>query len=969
MIRFTLIFSSLWLALFSAPLSHAAEGSTDEARFLSNTHQLIFEGRRSGEGYFSEDGRALIFQSERDPANPYYQIFTLDLETGDTHRVSPGTGKTTCAFFRPGSDEVLFASTHLDPQAITKQHDELEFRVAGKSRRYAWDYDDQMDIFSARRDGSHLKRLTNTLGYDAEAAYSPDGKKIVFTSLRDAYPLSKLTPEQRKKFEIDPAYFGEIYIMNADGSNPQRLTSNQGYDGGPFFSPDGERIVWRHFSSDTVADIYTMKTDGTDIRRITDFGVMSWSPYYHPSGRYFIFASNKLGFSNFELYITDVEGKHEPVRVTFTDGFDSLPVFSPDGNKLSWTSSRTADGKAQIFIADWNHAAALAALDQSPLRVTALSGVSQPAVAPSAITGDRLHSHVATLADDKTEGRMTGSPGSALAAQYIVDQLKAAGLQPLPGQNSLLQPFEFSAGVRLVPDKNSLSLNTGGKAQSFRIDQDFRPLSFSATGQVEGEVVFAGYGLTVPGKSGEGYDSYAGLDVKDKIVLVLRYVPENVSPQRRLELNRYAGLRYKALIARNHGARALLVVTGPNSPNPGELAPLTFDSSLSGSGIVAASISANAVDALLARSGTDLKTLQSALDDENHNTKDVRFVLPQTKVALTTTLEQIKKTDNNVIAWLPPATGNAREYVMLGAHYDHLGHGETGGFGIKGEEHMIHSGADDNASGVATVLEIAASLAAERRAKPEAFTHGVVFMLWSGEELGLIGSSYYAEHPLLPLTDALAYLNFDMVGRLRENKLTLQGIGSSSVWRKLIEKRNVAGAFNLSLQDDPYLPTDSTAFYPKNVPVLAFFTGGHENYHRPSDKPDTLNYEGMARVATFARGLTLDLIQAPQRPDYLKVEKASGGGREALRVYLGTIPDYTAEVQGMKLTGARGGSPADKAGIKAGDVIVEFAGQKITNIYDYTYALDAVKIGVPIKVVVMRDGQRIDLTVTPEARK
>jgi hypothetical protein len=211
-----------------------------------------------------------------------------------------------------------------------------------------------------------------------------------------------------------------------------------------------------------------------------------------------------------------------------------------------------------------------------------------------------------------------------------------------------------------------------------------------------------------------------------------------------------------------------------------------------------------------------------------------------------------------------------------------------------------------------------------------------------------------------------------MVGRLRENNLLLQGLGSSSIWRKLLEKHNVAAGFNLTLQDDPYLPTDVTAFYPKGVPVLAFFTGSHEDYNRPSDDAETLNYDGMERVAKFARSIILDLVKNPERPDYLKVERAKPqpGDRETLRAYLGTIPDYAGQTsEGVKLSGVREGGPADKGGLQGGDVIVEFGGQKITNIYDYTFALDAVKIGVPVTIVVLRDGERVTLTVIPEARK
>lgn len=975
-----------WLACLSllvvvAPrLVGAEEPAAAEARLLGQIRQLTFEGRRSGEGYFSPDGKALVFQSEREAGNPFYQIYLLDLESGDTNRVSPGAGKTTCAFIRPGADEVLFASTHHDPEAAAKQKSELEMRASGKERRYSWDYDETMDIFAARRDGTGLRRLTSSRGYDAEGAYSPDGKLIVFCSLRSAFEQGALSAEDQKRLELDPAWFGEIYVMNADGTNQRRLTNTPGYDGGPFFSPDGERIIWRRFDdTGAVADVFTMKVDGSDVRRLTQFGSMSWAPYFHPSGAYAIFASNKLGFGNFELYLVDSAGQREPVRVTHTDGFDGLPVFSPDGKKLCWTSNRTADKASQLFLANWDHAAALAALQAAPAATAPSKVTASPTTSAgrltAAIAADDLQAHVTHLASDALEGRLVGSEGSRLAADYIAARLNDAGLTPMGENGSFFQSFEFNSGVRMVAGANRLRLIAGAGAapQEFAPDEDFRPLSFSDNGDLEGEVVFAGYGLTVPGKLGEGYDSYAGLDVKDKIVLVLRYVPESVEPKRRAELNRYAGLRYKAMIARSHGAKALLVVTGPNSPNAGELVALTMDSILAGSNIVAASISGRVADALLAASGKNLKTLQSDLDQENPHAADVRFAVPNVRVELTSRVERIKKTDRNVVAVIPPANGGASptEYVMLGAHYDHLGRGETGGFGIKGEENQIHNGADDNASGVAAMLELAAALAQDRRERPADFSRGVIFSFWSGEELGLVGSTHFAEKPLTPLPGVSAYLNFDMVGRLRENKLTLQGVGSSSAWKKLIERRNVAAGFNLTLQDDPYLPTDTTPFYPKGIPVLAFFTGSHENYHRPADDTDTLNYEGLERIGRFARQLTLDLAKAGPRIDYAKVERTAGnaGSRDTVRAYLGTIPDYASDIAGVKLTGARGGSPADKAGLKAGDIIVEFAGQKIANIYDYTYALDAVKIGEPVKVAVMRDGSRLEVSIVPEARR
>jgi len=966
------------MAIASAP-AFAADDSAPEKSFLSNTRQLVFEGKRSGEGYFSPDGKKLIFQSEREPANPFYQQYILDLETGETTRVSPGTGKTTCGFFQPGTNRVLFASTHADPEAAAKQKAELEFRASGKQRRYAWDYDTTFDIFSAKQDGSDLVNLTHSPGYDAEGAYSPDGKQIVFCSLRAAFPLEKLPKEQRDRYDKDASWFGDIHIMNADGTNVRRLTTEPGYDGGPFFSPDGSRIVWRHFDeSGLIADVWTMKLDGSDKRRVTDFKSMSWAPFFHPSGDYFIFTSNKLGFENFELFLVDATGEHEPVRVTFTPGFDGLPVFSPDGKKLCWTSGRTSDGKSQLFLADWNDSAARAALQAAPKQGESVAASPSPAAgvidpgdsAYSAdIRADDLRKEIEWLADEKREGRMTGSPGAQATAKWLADYFRDNGLESFAENYAL--PFQFNAGERVLAEKTRLEISAGdAKAPAIaKLDADFRPLAFSENGEANSDVVFAGYGLVVPGEGASRYDSYDGLDVKDKIVLIFRYVPEGVDPARRAQLNRYSGLRYKTMLARERGAKGVLVVTGPNSPNAGELLSLKNDGTNAGSGIVAASISGQIADSLLAPGGKSLKDLQTALDQENPHAEG-GFVLPKVKVKLACGIERLRKTDVDIVAYLPPAAGSD-EYVLVGAHYDHLGRGGTSSLERAGEENKIHPGADDNASGTSWVMELAASLAKERGEHPEKFRRGVIFACWSGEEIGIIGSAAFCEHPPVPLNKIVAYVNADMVGRLRENKLTLQGVGSSHAWRKLIEKRNVAAGFSLTLQDDPYLPTDVTSFYPKNVPVLNFFTGAHEDYHRPTDTAEKINYEGLERIAKFSQQIVLDLAQSGERPDLAKVERTAqeAGGRETLRAYLGTIPDYTTDVKGVKLSGVRGASPAEKAGLKGGDVIVEFAGQKIANIYDYTYALDAVKIGQPVEIVIERDGKRMTLTVTPEARK
>jgi Tol biopolymer transport system component len=369
----------LVLVLSSLAVAGQQPNPSRESDFLSRIRRLTVEGRRAGEGYWSPDGQRLVFQSEREPGNPFYQIYLMNMTTGDVSRVSPGLGKTTCAFINPKTDDVLFASTHHDPSSTQQQDEELKFRASGQERRYSWDYDPEMELYARSAKTGTFRRLTNKRGYDAEASYSPDGQWIAFSSTRQAYERT-LSATEQKQLETDPSYFGEIYIMpaDADGSGVRRLTNVPGYDGGPFFSPDGKRIIWRRFDErGLIADVWTMNLDGSDQRQITDFGAMSWAPYIHPSGRYIVFSSNKLGFENFEVFLVDIDGTREPVRVTYSDGFDGLPVPSPDGTRLAWTSSRSGGREGQIYLAQWNHQRALDALAAAPPRQKATRGSAQ----------------------------------------------------------------------------------------------------------------------------------------------------------------------------------------------------------------------------------------------------------------------------------------------------------------------------------------------------------------------------------------------------------------------------------------------------------------------------------------------------------------------------------------------------------------------------------------------------------------
>ena len=577
---------------------------------------------------------------------------------------------------------------------------------------------------------------------------------------------------------------------------------------------------------------------------------------------------------------------------------------------------------------------------------------------------EELRRHVATLASEELEGRLTGTGGARAAADYLAAELAALGAVPLPGQEGFEQPFEFTAGTS---DAGSRIVLSGGEVEREWTGTDqVQALSFSDNGEVRGPVVFAGYGIVLPEGRDFAYDSYAGLDVQDKIVVALRYHPEDVEQEARAELARYSGLRFKGLQAREAGAKALILITGPRSPNAGETIPMTFDTAISGSGLVAASVGAEVAEALFSHvPDKTLEQAQSALDDGNPHVTG--FDIPGVEITLEAKVAREKRVGRNLLALLPGSgtRGLARPAVVLGAHFDHLGRGGGGNSLAKKEEAGgIHYGADDNASGVAAVLETARALAAPERRRD------LVVALWSGEELGLLGSSAFVREAVVPTDRIAAYVNLDMVGRMQENKLSIQAMGSSSVWPALVERVNVPVGFDVRAQDDPYLPTDSTSFNQAGVPTLNLFTGGHEDYHRPSDVAERINYDDLARVTRFATLLVGRLLEADEPPDFVRVEPRveQGGGRDTLRAFTGTVPDYTTEVEGLRLSGVIGGGPADEAGLREGDVIVEFAGQKITNIYDYTYALDAVKIGVPVQVVVLREGERLEVTITPRAR-
>jgi aminopeptidase YwaD len=573
------------------------------------------------------------------------------------------------------------------------------------------------------------------------------------------------------------------------------------------------------------------------------------------------------------------------------------------------------------------------------------------------ITPEEVREHIRYLASPELEGRGSGTEGGRKAAQYIARQFREAGLKP-KGKRGYFQPFQITAASKMG-EPNRVSLRAAGEEQSLKLRDDFLPLAFTANGRASGEVVFVGYGISAPPLN---YDDYAGVDVKGRIVLILRQTPDGREPNSRF--SPYAPLRSKAMTAREKGAAGILFVTGPLTEGREDLGGFRNDASFSDSGIPAVVVKRAFADRLLATAGKTLQDLQTAIAHGGPSS----LPLPGTMARLHCTVVRQRLQTENVLGFLEGSDPRLREeVVVIGAHYDHLGMGGEGSRD-RGGAPAIHHGADDNASGTAGLMELAEHFGA-RKPRPK---RSLLFAAFSGEELGLLGSAHYVKEPPVPLARTVAMVNMDMIGRSRGNALTVIGAGTSPQWEQILESANAPFQFDLRRNASGFGASDQTSFYAKDIPVLFFFTGVHADYHRPSDTWEKINIHGQARIVQLVAA-TLDRIaDLPDRPQFVRAEgsgpqmaSASGG----FSVYLGTIPDYSAEREGVTLSGVREGSPAEKAGLKSGDVIVQFGGKAIKNVYDFTYALRDAKAGEPIEIVILRGADRHTLKITPEPRR
>ena len=582
----------------------------------------------------------------------------------------------------------------------------------------------------------------------------------------------------------------------------------------------------------------------------------------------------------------------------------------------------------------------------------------------ASVDPQRYLNDVKLLTEPKMEGRGDGSKGLVRAEHVLEARYKSLGLEPA-GSHGYYQPFAVTTGAKLK-GKNRLVFENGKNNTDLKLERDYVPLSFSRSAVEAAPLVFAGFGITAPEFD---YDDYAGMEVKGKFVVVLRYEPKGfVAKTMSASLTRHAGVVTKAINARNHGAKGVILVNG--QLNEGEEDVLTRFGSVSGPedvGILLVQVKNAAADEWFRAAGKSLQQVQVAI---NTTTKPASFAFPDSmQVSLAVAIENTRTTVNNVLAYMP---GKTDEYVVLGAHYDHLGRGTFDSL-APSQIGQIHPGADDNASGTAGLLELARVLSPLKGQ----LDRGILFASFAGEELGLLGSAAWVKDPTKPLDKAVAMLNMDMIGRIQDNKVYVGGVGTGSDFQKILEQARGDSPLKFEISPGGYSSSDHTSFVMKRIPVLFFFSGLHSDYHKPSDTWDKINSGSAAMLVNIVARAAVELASEPGKPTFVEVIEnnphaglpVSGSGGGGYGPYFGSIPDFGQTENGVRFSDVKPGSPAAKAGLRAGDVLIQFASKPVKNLYDFTDALRSSKVGDVVPVTVLRDGKELKVEVKLEQRK
>lgn len=908
----------------SAAAASATQAALPEEVRLADLRQLTFGGENA-EAYWSFDGKQLSFQSRRADMG-CDRIFRMTVDPAAAQapvekQISSGKGATTCAHFLPGDQELIYASTHLGGDACPPKPDH--------SMGYVWALYDSYDIFKANADGTGVTRLTETPGYDAEGTVCAKDGSILFTSVRDG--------------DID------LYRMDKDGKNVRRLTETPGYDGGAFFSADCTKIVWRAsrprpgkemddykgllargLVRPSKLELFVANADGSDARQITWLNAATFAPFFHPNGKRILFSSN-VGDPKgreFDVWAVDVDGSNLE-RITYAPGFDGFPMFSPDGKWLAFSSNRaTAPGQhdTNVFLARWVEDA-------------------KPATPAAEASADRIEKDVQFLAAPEREGRGVGTAGLEAAGQFIEARFQNLGLKPAGEGGTFRQAFPVTTVVK--PGAKS-QVKLGGTVLP---NDAYTALGFSSQTAAQGPLVLANYGIVEPSLS---VDDYAKLDVKGKIVVVRRFVPDAAPFNETEKQRRFGDLRYKAWTARERGAKALIIVDWPVAPNPPvkdwQMPSEASLPSLAPEGPGDVGIPVVVVKRAALEPFMDKLTGRKPVDGRI----EVQLDFDQSQAF-------------NVAGLLEAGEGKLPGTIVVGAHYDHLGFG--GRYSLAPDKRVPHVGADDNASGVAGLLEIARTLASNRAQ----LKRDVLFLAFSGEETGVLGSTHFTHlRGDGGMKQIAAMLNLDMVGRLRVSGLTVLGAESAAEWADLVGAACDKARVQCTSSGDGYGPSDHSPFYAAGVPVLHFFTGTHSDYHKPSDTADTINAAGTAQVANIVSTL-VQALDGNSKLTYRKVSApAPRGDMRSFNASLGTVPDYAGPPNGQKgmlLAGVRTGGAAEQAGMLRGDILIRLGTHPVGGVEDLMYVLNSSKPGETVTAVVLRDGKELRLEVTFQEAK